>query len=94
MSNTTSDYKQQVMDKLLELYDFHIRTIDVKDSEYEYDCGYTDAVGQCILDIGDVFGCSKWDVEKQKFVTGYKYEAYKRVMETETVKKYKQDYPA
>lgn len=72
----------KVMDELLYLYDFTIRLALDQD---DYECGYADGVGQCVLDVGKVLGETG---EKP-----YKFEAFKRVMHFETVEKYIADYP-
>jgi len=82
--------KKQVMDKLLDLYDWHVRLIP-KDPTDEYYCGYVDAIAQAILDIGKLFG-EGWDVKAQKR-RPYKYEAYKRVMNYDTTENYWKKYP-
>ena len=73
---------QQVMDTLLNLYDWHVRMATLDADDYQY--GYTDAIGQCILDVGKALG------EDSK---PYKYEAYKRVMEYDTTANYWKNYP-
>ena len=80
--------EEKVMDELLKLWDWNRRLCDD-----DYNFGYTDAIGQCILNVGEVLGCHKWNVDKQEFVTGYKYEAYKRVMEDTTQEAYWKKYP-
>lgn len=74
--------EEKILDKLLDSYDHYIRAID-KDKE-DYLCGYADALGQVILDIGKILG--------EDNTKPYKFEAYKRVMEFETVEKYKEKY--
>lgn len=78
----TSDNK--IMDALLALYDWNVRFTD-KDEGEDYQYGYADAIGQCILDVGKILG--------EGNAKPYKYEAYKRVMQYETTKKYWEDYP-
>lgn len=74
---------QEIMDKLLDLYDWHVRfTIPKTAEDYQY--GYADAIGQCILDIGKILGEDS---------APYKYEAYKRVMQYDTTKNYWKKYP-
>lgn len=68
-----------VTKELLYIYDYSIRLID-NDSD-EYDNGYVDGVGQCILNISRIDSFFR------------KSEACKRVREFETVKKYKEKYP-
>lgn len=87
---------QTVADKtwseLLSLYDWHIRTVTIVQAQIDrgakvsedYDCGYADAIGQVILDLGKAFG------EAGK---PYKYEAYKRVMEFTNGAAYVKKYP-
>lgn len=84
--------KEQVMDKLLDLYDWHIR-FAAKDLEGEdqYQYGYADAIAQCIINIGEVLG-EGWDVKTQKY-RPYKYEAYRRVMQYDTTSNYWKKYP-
>ena len=72
--------ENKVMDELLYLYDSTVRNADS-----DYNCGYADAVGQCILNLGDVLG--------ETWKEPYKFEACKRVYQFETVRKYKNDYP-
>lgn len=76
--------EQKTMNALLEIYDYYIRLIGSDRDEYY--CGYADAAGQCILDIGKIYG--------EKFgEKSYKFEAYKRVMQFESIEQYKRDYP-
>lgn len=86
---------EKAMDELLKLYDWYIRFTapDRNGNVDEYIAGYADGIGKCILSIGVPFGCREWSVKKQKFVTGYKYEAYKRVMEYDTTPNYWKKYP-
>jgi hypothetical protein len=74
---------KEVMDHLLYLYDFNLRTI-TKDRE-PYNCGYADSIGQIILDLGRKFG--------ETGVKPCKFEAFKRVCEFSTVEAYKSKYP-
>lgn len=83
---------EKIMDELLGLWDWYRR---ICDDDYQY--GYTDAIGQCILNVGKVLGEGKWNVGKQEFELNdgkkYKYEAYKRVMEDTTQEAYWEKYP-
>lgn len=81
MAKTEAD---QIMDALLKLYDWHVRFTQ-QTEEDDYQAGYTDAIGQCILDTGKILG--------EEFGKPYKYEAYKRVMQYENTAKYWQKYP-
>ena len=74
---------KKVMDALLKLYDWHVRMATLDAEDYEY--GYTDAIGQCILDVGKVLG--------EGHEKPYKYEAYKRVMQYDTTANYWKAYP-
>ena len=69
------------MDKLLDLYDWNVRFTFDKD---DYACGYADAIGQVIMDIGKILG---------EDGRPYKFECYKRVMEYTTTEIYWQKYP-
>ncbi len=51
----------------------------------DYSFGYTDAIGQCVLDVGDILG--------EEIGGPYKYEAYKRVAEDTTQEAYWSKYP-
>lgn len=74
-----------VMDELLSLYDWYIRFTIPDDPETDdYDYGYADAIGQCILKIGQALGEES---------APYKYEAYKRVMQYDTTANYWKKYP-
>lgn len=73
----------EVMDELLQLYDWHIRLTNPNDAD-DYAYGYADAIGQCILNIGKALG---------ENIAPYKHEAYKRVMEYDTTKNYWRKYP-
>lgn len=78
----------EVMKALLQLWDWHIRftTQGLSKEPDEYDYGYADAIGQCILDVGKVLG-------EETGKRPYKFEAYKRVMEYTTTAKYWKKYP-
>jgi hypothetical protein len=80
-----SKQAELVMDELLHLYDWHVRIAER--GEDDYNCGYADAIGQCILNIGKTLGESD-DLSKP-----YKFEAYKRVMEYDTIENYWKEYP-
>lgn len=73
--------EDRVWDKLLALWDWHRRMADE-----DYSFGYADAIGQCILDLGLVYG--------EPHGTGvYKHEAYSRVMHDTTMEAYWKKYP-
>lgn len=74
------ELKKEAMDQLLHLWDWHRR---IATEDYSY--GYCDAIGQCVLDLGKIFGEGN-----QK---PYIYEAYKRVMEDTTMEEYWRKYP-
>ena len=80
------------MDELLKLWDWYRQICDD-----DYDLGYTNAIGQCIINVGEAFGQHKWNVEKQEFELNngkeYKYEAFKRVMEDTGQEAYWKKYP-
>lgn len=71
---------EKVMNSLLELWDWHRRMCDD-----DYSFGYTDAIGQAILDVGKALG--------DGYSKPYKYEAYKRVQEDTTREAYWKKYP-
>lgn len=73
-----------IMNELLELYDYNVRFTNPKTAD-DYDFGYADGIGQCILVIAKSLG--------DGYPPPYKYEAYKRVMEYETTTKYWKKYP-
>lgn len=75
---------QKAMGALLKLYDFYIRRAIPGESD-DYDYGYADAIGQCILDVGKALG--------ENGNRPYKYEAYKRVMQYDTTENYLKKYP-
>ena len=76
------DEAEKIMARLLYLYDFKVRlTLDGDD----YNCGYADAIGQCILDIGEILG--------ERFGKPYKYKAYSRVMHYDTTENYIKRHP-
>lgn len=72
-----------IMNTVYALYDFHMRRVGADRDDYQ--CGACDALGQVILDLGKLFG--------EEYGKPYKFEAYKRVMQFETVEKYIKDYP-
>lgn len=71
---------EKTMNELLKLWDWHRRMCD---DDYSY--GYTDAIGQAILNIGSTLG--------EGHAKPYKYEAYKRVMEDTSQEVYWTKYP-
>lgn len=75
---------EKIMAKLLHLYDWNVRFTTIKETS-DYHCGYADAIGQCILDIGKLLG--------EGHQAPYKYEAYKRVMEYDNTENYWKKYP-
>lgn len=75
--------EEKIMNALLELYDWHVRMATLDADDYQF--GYTDGIGQCILNIGDVLG--------EKSGKPYKYEAYKRVMQYDTTANYWKNHP-
>jgi hypothetical protein len=76
--------EKKLMDKLLAGFDWDVRCIDSKRDPYS--CGAADADMRAISAAAELFGDS---IEK----TPYKFEAYKRVMQFESVEQYKRDYP-
>lgn len=78
----------KVMAELLYLYDWSIRSVaedQATGEDDDYNCGYADAIGQVILNVGKALG--------DEYPAPYKFEAYKRVMMFETAEKYVKDYP-
>lgn len=76
-------------DHLLYLYDYHVRNIagvQARNGEDDYICGYADALGQVILDLGKIDG-------ESSLGGPYKHEAYKRVCRFTSAAQYVKDYP-
>lgn len=74
--------EEKVWKELLELFDWYFR---IADGDDDYDCGYADGVGQCIINLGKASG--------EKHGKPYKHEAYKRIMHYTTCEQYWKDYP-
>jgi hypothetical protein len=72
--------EEKVMQELLGLWDWYRRMCDD-----DYSFGYTDAIGQCILSVGKIYG--------EGHTEDYKFEAYKRVMQDTTQGAYWKRYP-
>lgn len=68
------------MDRLLQEYDWHVRL-----ARDDYSCGMADAIATCILSVAKLLG--------ERESSPYRFEAYKRVVEFETVDNYWKKYP-